>query len=105
MMKLYSTRQAAVCLGVRPQTLRSWRSRGVGPRYLRMGRSPHSRAGYPEQSLADFMKKTFASTASEAAVRSLCRASDVEHDPGVVRPEELKWLRAALYAFANQCVP
>lgn len=35
--RLYGTRQAAALLGVSVETLASWRWRGVGPSYIKVG--------------------------------------------------------------------
>jgi hypothetical protein len=37
--KTVTTAEAAVILGHPPATLKDWRLRGVGPRYLKQGRS------------------------------------------------------------------
>lgn len=43
---LLSTAEAAELVGVKPQTLRKWRWKGGGPRYVRQGTGLHARAGY-----------------------------------------------------------
>jgi hypothetical protein len=64
--RLLTTGEAAAFLGRKPQTLRLWRVRGVGPAYVRMGDTPTSRAGYRPQALEDWLtSRTFRSTAEE----------------------------------------
>ena len=36
---MLNTHQAAAALGLRPQTLAEWRTRGIGPRYRKYGRA------------------------------------------------------------------
>lgn len=43
-LQLYSTIWAAICLGVSPETLRSWRRRGIGPPFVRLP-GGHTRRG------------------------------------------------------------
>ncbi len=66
MRKPINTSAAANRIGVEPQTMRAWRCRGVGPRYIRVG-GPRGRCYYDvdelEQWLAD---RTFQSTSEEA---------------------------------------
>jgi hypothetical protein len=50
-MKLLSPAVVAEALGIRPQSLRLRRMRGLGPPFVRLSNSPTGRAYYPE---ADF---------------------------------------------------
>ena len=66
--RLLSTPEAAARLGLAPQTLRVWRCRGVGPRYVRLSAS---RCAYAEEELESFLSsRTFKSTAEETARRA-----------------------------------
>ena len=57
---MYTTRQAAEYLTLSRETLRTWRYRGVGPRYHRFGRAIR----YSKQDLDDWINaRAFASTA------------------------------------------
>lgn len=51
MLKNYSTLQAAEILGLKPSTLEVYRVRGVGPRWIRIGR----KVLYPEDELQTFL--------------------------------------------------
>jgi hypothetical protein len=42
--ELFNTKAAAMLLGVTPETLRSWRRRGIGPSYIRFA-GGHVRRG------------------------------------------------------------
>jgi len=64
--ELINTAKAADVLGVRPQTLRLWRSRGTGPTYVRL----HGTRGRVLYDVADLRAwldtRRFTSTAEEA---------------------------------------
>src|SRR5690242_13600599 len=53
MQKLISTRQAAEMLGTTEGTLKSWRSRGVGPKWVKLGAAVR----YDVEELLDFIKR------------------------------------------------
>jgi len=73
--EVLNTIQAAKVLGRQPQTLRLWRLRGGGPRYLRLGNGVHARVAYRPSDLDAWLKaRTFFST-SEEAVKKLEDAS------------------------------
>lgn len=62
-----TTTETAERLRLAPQTLRLWRLRGVGPRYVKPSRS---RVLYPEEEITSFLKsRTFLSTAQETVLR------------------------------------
>lgn len=48
-----TSEEAAEVLGVSPETLPSWRSRGKGPRYVRLGRAVR----YLESDLAEYLQR------------------------------------------------
>jgi len=50
--KLYGTLEAAEILGVKPNTLEGWRTRGVGPRFRKIG----SLVKYSENDLEDYIE-------------------------------------------------
>ncbi len=65
MSALLTTRQAAKELGLSPRTLQSWRVRGGGPRYIRIGRN---RVLYDPEDLESWLaERKFRSTAEESA--------------------------------------
>jgi hypothetical protein len=47
-MKLLSPAHVAEALGIKPQSLRLRRMRGLGPPFIRLSDSPTARAYYPE---------------------------------------------------------
>ena len=71
-----SSLQAADLLGIKEQTLRTWRSDGRGPKYIRLGH----RRGRVLYRVADveawLAEHTFSSTAEEAAACALSRDID-----------------------------
>ena len=70
--EVLTTIQAAKILGRRPQTLRVWRLRGGGPRYLRLGNGVHARVAYRPSDLDAWLRvRTFVSTSEEAARKTL----------------------------------
>jgi len=67
---LLSSPAAAAFLGMRPQTLRKWRVKGTGPRYLRLGSGPQARVAYRVVDLEAWLSsRSFASTAEETRKR------------------------------------
>lgn len=68
-----TTNETAERLRQKPQTLRLWRLRGVGPRYVKPSRS---RVLYPEDEVEAFLRdRTYASTADETTRRGSGRAA------------------------------
>ena len=64
--EILSSTQAALWLGVKPQTLRKWRWKGTGPRFVRLGTGPRSRAAYRMADLESWLEaRSFKSTAEE----------------------------------------
>jgi len=54
--RVLTTREAAGILGRSPITLKAWRRRGVGPAYIRFGRSsPNGRVGYRVDDLVAYL--------------------------------------------------
>jgi hypothetical protein len=63
---LFTSPQAALWLGVKPQTLRKWRHQGKGPRFVRLGTGRHSPAAYRLADLEAWVDaRSFQSTAEE----------------------------------------
>lgn len=61
-----STIDAAKALGLKPQTLRSWRLRGIGPKYIRVGNPKTGRVVYKEDDIYEYLDgRTFRSVADE----------------------------------------
>jgi DNA-binding transcriptional MerR regulator len=73
-MALYlTTHEAAERLRVSPQTMRLWRFRGMGPKYVKPSRT---RCLYAEADLEAFLQeRTFSSTAEETVSRELAAAA------------------------------
>jgi predicted DNA-binding transcriptional regulator AlpA len=60
--KLLTTEEAAALLGLRPHTLAHYRWRGIGPRFMKVGR----RVRYQEQDLWAWVGKPRSSTRDSA---------------------------------------
>lgn len=59
---------AAILLGLKPQTLRAWRLRGMGPPYVRIGHGQRGRVFYRGDDLSRWLEsRTFGSTSEETA--------------------------------------
>lgn len=70
--------EVAALLGLQPQTLRSWRLRGLGPPYVRLGAGRFGRVCYRQEDIAKWLdSRTFANTAEET-VRAHSRRSGHE---------------------------
>jgi Helix-turn-helix domain len=55
---LLAERAAAALLGVAPATLRSWRCRGIGPDYIKMGRGVRSPVRYNPVDIEEFIAQS-----------------------------------------------
>jgi hypothetical protein len=49
--------QTAVKLGISPATLRSWRCRGIGPPYIKLGQSTNASVRYNPIDLDEFLSQ------------------------------------------------
>jgi phage terminase Nu1 subunit (DNA packaging protein) len=56
--KLFNDSEAAAQLGVSPSTLRSWRCRGIGPSFVKMGRGRKSPVRYHSLDLEQFIAES-----------------------------------------------
>lgn len=54
-MPLIDDKAAAVLLGVAPATLRSWRCRGIGPAYVKLGLGPKAACRYNPIDIESFI--------------------------------------------------
>jgi hypothetical protein len=57
METLIDDNTAAEVLGVRPPTLRSWRCRGIGPVYVKLGTGRNAAVRYDLRDLAQFIEQ------------------------------------------------
>ncbi|MBN1356899.1 hypothetical protein JXA40_11615 [bacterium] len=67
--QLISTAQAAEMLGVRPQTMRIWRVKGCGPKYVRYGGTRGKVFYHPDEIQSWLVMRTYDSTSEESARR------------------------------------
>lgn len=65
MTTLLNTEAAASALGISPVTLKIWRCKGKGPRFIKLGSSPRDRVVY-DPAVVEAWKaaRTFASTSA-----------------------------------------
>ena len=69
---LLTSIQTAELIGIKPQTLRSWRLYGKGPRYVRLGDSSKARVGYFESDILDWLNaRRFSSTSEESVIQDV----------------------------------
>lgn len=63
--KVLNNEAAAALIGVTPGTLKFWRCKGKGPRYIKLGSSPRAGVAYdPAEVEAWKAARTFASTSA-----------------------------------------
>jgi hypothetical protein len=65
---LLNDQQAAERLCVSPATLRSWRCRGIGPTFVKMGIGPKSPVRYSESDLEQFIAQSRVTSSVRAAI-------------------------------------
>ena len=64
--QLLTSAQTAQRIGVKSQTLRTWRLHGKGPMYVRLGDSSKARVGYFESDILEWLtNRRFSSTSEE----------------------------------------
>lgn len=69
-VELLTPHEAAAHLRVTIATLRTWRWKGTGPKYVRQGTNPMGRVLYDETDLASYVAAhRYASTSEETAGR------------------------------------
>jgi hypothetical protein len=68
---LFHTAKAAAYLGLRPQTMRAWRLKGVGPSYTRLGKALTGRVAYDQADLDAYLSaRKFRSTSQETVAEA-----------------------------------
>ncbi|MFQ5410374.1 MAG: helix-turn-helix transcriptional regulator [Anaerolineales bacterium] len=74
-----NTAATARRLGIAPQTLRSWRLKGIGPVYIRLGEGPRARCVYRYADVETWLRdRAFRNISDEQAQRALKqRAGDL----------------------------
>lgn len=64
---LLNDQQAAEQLGMSPATLRSWRCRGIGPAFIKMGNGSKAPVRYSESDLEAFVAQSRVTSSVRAA--------------------------------------
>ena len=73
---LIPAREAARRMGVKPHTAAVWRTRGIGPAYVRFGDAKHGRVYYRAEDVAEFLAaRTFRCTAAETLAAANAEAA------------------------------
>ena len=73
--EFFTSEQTARLLGLKPQTMRAWRLRRRGPRYIRLSNGPTGRVLYARGDIERYLKeRTFASTSEEHAKKDMQEA-------------------------------
>jgi len=66
MERLLTTTETATTLSLQPQTLRVWRLKGIGPKYIRVGHGPRGRVAYSQSEIGRWLEeRTHSSTTEE----------------------------------------
>jgi Helix-turn-helix domain len=64
---LLNDHQTAKQLGISPATLRSWRCRGIGPTFVKMGNGTKAPVRYSESDLEQFIAQSRVTSSVRAA--------------------------------------
>ena len=68
--QLLTSAQTAQLIGLKPQTLRVWRLKGKGPKYIRLGDSLKAPVRYFESAILDWLSaRRFSSTTEESEMQ------------------------------------
>ncbi|WBT08118.1 helix-turn-helix domain-containing protein [Corynebacterium sp. SCR221107] len=54
---MYTTNELADLLGMRPQSITNWRSRGKGPNFVYLGDGPRPAVRYTREAIEEFLKE------------------------------------------------
>lgn len=64
-MRLLNTHEAATLLGIKDETLRVWRYKGKGPRFIKTGADKQARVGYELEDIHSWLAdRKFSSTSA-----------------------------------------
>ena len=90
---LLNNEQAAAAIGVTPKTLRFWRHKGKGPRYIKYGPEQHAGCAYDPADIQAWLdaRKFTSTSAVSAAARSPARKP-----PATVQVQTLPWRSATV---------
>lgn len=79
---LLTSAETAALLGIKPNTLEIWRTKGHGPAFLKLGTAPQAPVRYRRSEVMEWLEQrlyasTSAYTAALARIKSTnCRSSD-----------------------------
>ncbi len=79
--ELLTSEEAAVLLGIKPNTLEIWRTKGKGPEFVKLGNAKQAPVRYIKSILVDWIAaQSFPSTSAYSAMQ---RARHASHSNGV----------------------
>lgn len=85
-MRLLDTVQTAALLGITPGTLKLWRHKGRGPRFVKLGDSPQAGVAYDEADVIAWRDaRKFSSTSAYSAAAQANGGSAVRRPAAVSR--------------------
>lgn len=74
--KLLTNAEAAAMLGLQPTTMEIWRTRGKGPRFVKLGLSKQSPIRYLESEVIAWLESRACSNTSQYPIHSTDLATD-----------------------------
>lgn len=80
--KLLTNTEAATFLGLKPTTLEIWRTRGKGPKFVKLGHSKQSPIRYLESEIIAWLASGVCANTSQYPIRPSVEAAD-NADAGV----------------------
>ena len=84
--RLLNNTQAAAMLGITPGTLKFWRHKGRGPRFVKLSNTPQSGVAYDEADVRAFIEsRKFASTSAYSSAARANAGSTVRQPEPVIR--------------------
>lgn len=85
-MRLLDTVQTAALLGITPGTLKLWRCKKRGPKFVKLGDSPQAGVAYDEADVRAFIEsRKFSSTSAYSAAAQANAGSAVRRPAAVSR--------------------
>ncbi len=74
--ELLTSEEAAILLGIKPNTLEIWRTKGKGPEFIKLGHAKQAPVRYIKSALVDWITaQSFPSTSAYSTLRETGHAS------------------------------
>lgn len=85
-LRLLDTVQTAALLGITPNTLKFWRHKGRGPKFVKLGDSPQAGVAYDETDVIAWREsRKFVSTSAYSPAAQVNVRPAIRHSAGVIR--------------------